>query len=180
MIVGAWWAYYEHVFIDNFAVVTAGELCRSPQPRGSDWGLLRRSGIVTVVNLRGEVEDPGDLAATRRACVEIGATMVHIPVEGELPGAGQVEDFLGRVAFRSGPILVHCHHGEDRTGVMVAAYRVAVQGWSVTKALREMARLRGRLSEEKRRRVEGLLARVRRRAGRELPRPGRAAGDKLD
>jgi hypothetical protein len=36
------------------------------------------------------------------------------------------------------PVLVHCLHGADRTGVMVAVYRVAVQGWSKEEAVREM------------------------------------------
>jgi protein tyrosine phosphatase (PTP) superfamily phosphohydrolase (DUF442 family) len=35
------------------------------------------------------------------------------------------------------PVLVHCQHGADRTGVMVAAYRVVVQGWSKQSAVEE-------------------------------------------
>ena len=36
------------------------------------------------------------------------------------------------------PLLVHCQHGADRTGLMSALYRVAVQGWTKEEALREM------------------------------------------
>jgi hypothetical protein len=36
------------------------------------------------------------------------------------------------------PVLVHCQHGADRTGTMVAVYRIAVQGWSKDEAIREM------------------------------------------
>jgi hypothetical protein len=36
------------------------------------------------------------------------------------------------------PVLVHCQHGADRTGSMCALYRVAVQGWTKEKAIREM------------------------------------------
>lgn len=36
------------------------------------------------------------------------------------------------------PVFVHCWHGSDRTGMMCAIYRVAVQGWSKEEALREM------------------------------------------
>ncbi len=40
----------------------------------------------------------------------------------------------------STPILVHCQHGADRTGVMSVIYRVAVQGWSKEEAIREMVK----------------------------------------
>ena len=36
------------------------------------------------------------------------------------------------------PVLVHCHYGSDRTGTMIAIYRIAVQGWSKEAALLEM------------------------------------------
>jgi hypothetical protein len=36
------------------------------------------------------------------------------------------------------PWFVHCHHGSDRTGMMVAVYRAVVQGWPMDKAIDEM------------------------------------------
>jgi hypothetical protein len=36
------------------------------------------------------------------------------------------------------PIAVHCQHGADRTGALVALYRMVVQGWSKEDALAEM------------------------------------------
>jgi hypothetical protein len=36
------------------------------------------------------------------------------------------------------PVLVHCRHGSDRTGTMVAVYRVVVEGWTKAQAKDEM------------------------------------------
>jgi len=36
------------------------------------------------------------------------------------------------------PILLHCKHGSDRTGMMVATYRIVVQDWNKKNAIAEM------------------------------------------
>ena len=43
-----------------------------------------------------------------------------------------------QAAESQGPVLMHCEHGSDRTGLMAAMYRVVVQGWSKEDALSEM------------------------------------------
>jgi protein tyrosine/serine phosphatase len=35
-------------------------------------------------------------------------------------------------------VFVHCRLGDDRTGMMVAAYRIAEQGWAAEEAMKEM------------------------------------------
>jgi hypothetical protein len=55
------------------------------------------------------------------------------------PEAEEVVRFLKIVTDpRRTPVLVHCQHGADRTGTMIAVYRIAVQGWSKAEAIREM------------------------------------------
>lgn len=39
---------------------------------------------------------------------------------------------------RTTPVFVHCAHGSDRTGTMVALYRICVMGWSKDQAIEEM------------------------------------------
>ena len=36
------------------------------------------------------------------------------------------------------PVLLHCQHGADRTGLISAIYRIMYQGWSKDEAIREM------------------------------------------
>lgn len=43
-----------------------------------------------------------------------------------------------QAAEAKGPVLMHCKHGSDRTGLVAAMYRVVVQGWSKEDALNEM------------------------------------------
>ncbi|SEJ47233.1 Tyrosine phosphatase family protein [Azotobacter beijerinckii] len=45
---------------------------------------------------------------------------------------------LIRKAETQGPVLIHCKHGNNRTGLMSAMYRIVIQGWSKEEALDEM------------------------------------------
>lgn len=36
------------------------------------------------------------------------------------------------------PVLVHCQHGSDRTGTMIAIYRIVIEGWTKEQAKKEM------------------------------------------
>ena len=65
--------------------------------------------------------------------------MVELPLDTWDVSDAQILQFL-KIATdpKRQPLLVHCRHGADRTGTMVAAYRVVVQGWSKDQALAEM------------------------------------------
>jgi len=93
---------------------------------------LKEIGIKTVVNLRSFHSDRKKLGNAAMAYESIGM-MPWYPTEKD------VIRFLRVVADESrGPILVHCQHGADRTGMMCAVYRVAVQGWTKEDAIKEM------------------------------------------
>src|SRR5581483_845408 len=70
----------------------------------------------------------------------LGLRVVSIPVSGWAPPTSeQVAQFLS--LFRDSSqtrVFVHCRFGEDRTGVFIASYRMALQGWSPKRALDEM------------------------------------------
>ncbi|MGC9454200.1 MAG: fused DSP-PTPase phosphatase/NAD kinase-like protein [Phycisphaerae bacterium] len=144
MVGAAWGSYQRWFFVDRFGVVAAGELYRCRQPRGKDWWLLERYNIRRVINLRPAAENPQDFAAELRACSAAGARLLHIPMPDPTPTRAQLRRFLRVVSRSEGPVLVHCEHGRDRAGVMVACYRIVEQGWTLRKAADEMLRYKGR------------------------------------
>jgi protein tyrosine phosphatase len=54
-----------------------------------------------------------------------------------------VAHFLAIVSQQPEPVYVHCRSGMNRTGVMVAAYRVLIEGVSDEEAIEEMGRYQG-------------------------------------
>lgn len=107
-------------------------LYRSAQPTAQGMQGLRALGIKTVVDLRSWHSDLGDIGETGLGYVNIPMTALH-PTEGDAVAFLKVATDPDRT-----PVLVHCAYGADRTGVMVAVYRVAVQGWSKADAVQEM------------------------------------------
>jgi tyrosine-protein phosphatase SIW14 len=113
-------------------------LYRGAQPKEAAFSELKLLGITTIVDLRGE--DHGKIAWEKRHAESLGMRFVHIPVSGWSPPTDeQVAEFL--TLFRSEPgqkVFVHCRFGDDRTGVFVATYRMALEKWSAEQAMKEM------------------------------------------
>jgi protein tyrosine/serine phosphatase len=117
--------------LPNFAQVAPG-LYRSAQPTAEGLRAAKAMGIRTVVNLRALHSDRALLGDTGLGYVHIRSTAWH-------PEDEDIVAFL-TVALDPArqPVLVHCEHGADRTGLMVATYRRAVQGWTLDEALAEL------------------------------------------
>jgi uncharacterized protein (TIGR01244 family) len=107
-------------------------LYRSAQPSAQDMENLKKLGVRTVVNLRTFHSDKDEIRAS-------GLHYIRIPMQAWYPERKDALRFLRAVTDTSmTPVLLHCQHGADRTGTMVAVYRAAVQGWTKEEALREM------------------------------------------
>ena len=107
-------------------------LYRAAQPSAEGMRQLQGMGIKTIINLRAFHSDRDELkhAVIRRE---------HIYFNTWHPEEEDVLKFLKLVAStNTAPVLVHCQHGADRTGTMVAIYRIVVQGWSKQEAIAEM------------------------------------------
>jgi protein tyrosine/serine phosphatase len=113
-------------------------LYRGAQPRDPGLLELKKLGITTIVNLRDE--DPSRISWEENRAESLGIRFVHIAVnEWSPPTNEQVAQFLS--IFRDNPqekVFVHCHFGEDRTGVFIASYRMAFEKLPADQALKEM------------------------------------------
>jgi len=113
-------------------------LYRGAQPRDPGLLELKKLGITTIVDLRGE--DPARISWEEKRAESLGIHFIHIPVNGWSPPTNeQAAQFLS--IFRDSPqekVFVHCLYGDDRTGVFVAVYRMALEKLPPEQALKEM------------------------------------------
>jgi protein tyrosine phosphatase (PTP) superfamily phosphohydrolase (DUF442 family) len=120
--------------VSNFGQVTP-TLFRGAQPSDEGFHSLAQMGVQIVVDLR-EGQQPEQ---ENKRVTALGMTFVGIPWSCTSPKDHDFAKFLALV--RDNPdkkIFVHCHVGVDRTGMMIASYRMAAEGWTAEEALREM------------------------------------------
>ena len=118
--------------IPDFAEVTP-TLYRGAQPRKHGFETLAKMGVQIVVDLR------GDRDGERKEVTSLGMQYVPMHWECSFPKDRTFADFLTLIRKNPGKkIFVHCRVGDDRTGMMIAAYRMAEEGWSPKQAMKEM------------------------------------------
>ncbi|MDY0032777.1 MAG: dual specificity protein phosphatase family protein [FCB group bacterium] len=128
----AWAEPIEMTGVPNLHKVSDA-LYRSAQPTAEGMRNLKELGVKTIINLRSFHSDRGEIGET-------GLGYEHIYMKAWHPEEKEVVRFLQLVTDPDRtPVLVHCMHGADRTGVLSAVYRVAVEGWTKDEALRELA-----------------------------------------
>lgn len=104
--------------------------CAQPDEKGMK--TAEAMGIKTVINLRHNHTDNDEAEGTK-------LNLVHIPINTWHMKDKYVIKFLKVVTDTDQqPVLLHCQHGSDRTGTMVAMYRICVQNWSKDDAIKEM------------------------------------------
>jgi protein tyrosine/serine phosphatase len=118
-------------------------LYRGAQPTEAGFRRLKELGVRTVVNLRME---PDAKRTNEKQIVEsLGMRYIGLPVEDgnfftrsrRIPDDAIRGFFSIVTAAENGPVFVHCHRGADRTGAVMAFYRIARQGWDSQRALKE-------------------------------------------
>jgi hypothetical protein len=115
-----------------------GFLYRGAQPSEKGLRELRRLGVGTIIDLRGEW--PLEIKKERRQAQSLGIYFVNLPGNGwSAPPDKQIAEFFRIIRERPrGRIFVHCWLGGDRSGVFIAAYRIAFDRWTPEEAIQEM------------------------------------------
>jgi tyrosine-protein phosphatase SIW14 len=121
------------VGLPNFGEVTPN-LYRGGQPGVDGLKTLQKLDIAIVVDMRG-----GPNSDEMRAVEKLGMKYVSIPWHCPFPSDEPFLKFLKVIGQNPGKkIFVHCRLGNDRTGMAIASYRMAEEGWSADEAMKEM------------------------------------------
>lgn len=129
--------------IRNFCVVRPGVLWRAEAPTRSDAQWLVEHRIGTIVSLQLDVRHSFESAHVDTG---VARTVVYYRVQDfsaiqvltHRHLDEHVAEVLAIIEKAPKPILISCRAGVDRTGVIAAAYRMLVQGWSAQAAISDM------------------------------------------
>jgi tyrosine-protein phosphatase SIW14 len=112
-------------------------IVRGGQPTDDGFKTLAERGVKTVVDLRTVTEH--DVSHEKRTVEDDGMRFVSVPMKGlGAPTLEQVSSVLSVLEDSdSWPVFVHCRRGSDRTGTVVACYRISHDHWQNQKALEE-------------------------------------------
>jgi len=132
----AWAAGLAAPGVPNFYQVN-DHVYRGAQPTDEGWKSLAAMGVKTVIDLRRKDEHPTE--AEKQAVEAAGMRYVNIPMNGLVaPSHEQISKVMALLdSTKDGPVFVHCRRGADRTGTVIACYRIAHDGWHHKKALAE-------------------------------------------
>jgi protein tyrosine/serine phosphatase len=148
-----WWyaGLRNQFFPDNFGVVEPGRIYRSAQiaPRIIRSTLVDNN-IKVIIDL--SHEDSAAANAEQKVANDLGIERIAIPGLGG-KGTGDPEAYTKAIhaiveANRQGKaVLVHCQSGSQRTGGVIAVYRMLVQGKSEAEAFAEAGKFHHRDSQ---------------------------------
>ena len=113
-------------------------LYRGAQPKDDSLAQLKGMGVDTIVDLRGVLHEP--VNKEREQAQSLGIRFVVLPGNGwSNPPDEQIAKFFSLIQERPRrKIFIHCWLGGDRSGMFIAAYRIAFEGWTPGQAVDEM------------------------------------------
>lgn len=124
--------------VRNFGQVNQN-LFRGGMPTGNALEELKSLGVSLVIDLR---EDGNGRKDEEQKVEHLGIRYAHIPMRTlGAPRPAEIEQALSLILRESsGKVFVHCLRGKDRTGTVIACYRIQHDGWDNQRALAEAKR----------------------------------------
>jgi len=125
----------ESAHIRNFGAVNEN-VFRGGAPTDAALHELKALGVKLILDLR---EDGGGRLEEKRKVEQLGIRYEHIPMSVmSAPRPADIEKALSLILReQSAKIYIHCLRGKDRTGTVVACYRIQHDGWDNRRALAE-------------------------------------------
>ncbi len=122
-------------YVHNFGQVN-DTLFRGASPSDDAVRELKDLGIGMIVDLR---ENGPEREHEKQLAEKLGLRYEHIPLARiEAPTRDEMQTILTMLMNeKSAKIFVHCMRGKDRTGTVIACYRIQHDGWDNLRALRE-------------------------------------------
>jgi protein tyrosine/serine phosphatase len=104
---------------------------RSEQPNSKQFIALEKYGIKEILNLRAWHSDSKHAKGT-------DLVLRRVRMHAHHANDYDVVAALRIIKERKGAILIHCHHGSDRTGLVVAMYKIIFMNMTKKEAIAEM------------------------------------------
>lgn len=140
--------YFALLFVITFAQVAQAQIAdkdlpnfhqvnenlyRGAQPSQAGIVQLKQIGVKTIISLRGADENSeieGNWAQSS------GIKFINIPLNNWFgPKDEKIEKILASINnAENQPVFVHCKRGADRTGTVIAVYRITHDGWTAKRA----------------------------------------------
>jgi protein tyrosine/serine phosphatase len=124
--------------LPNFHEVN-GHVFRGGQPLKGGLQKLSKLGVKTIINLR---DNDSHAAAEEAEARALGFRYFNVPFANfGRPSDAEVDKVLELLTdVQNQPVFVHCKRGSDRTGMVIAIYRVLFDGWTSEEAKAEAKR----------------------------------------
>ncbi|MGV3631089.1 MAG: dual specificity protein phosphatase family protein [Bacteroidota bacterium] len=118
-------AYFENLYKVNDSIY------RGEQPGSIGMKSLQQLGVKSVLSLRSFATDRSEIKNS-------GIKRYQERVNTWVMSEGELIEALELLIRSEKPVYIHCKHGSDRTGTIIAAYRIVFENWSKEAAIEEM------------------------------------------